>query len=980
MKKNFILILFLIITYLNLTYAQKWEECNNGLYGGFIKAFAVNGSLIFAGTDGGGIFYSTDNCQNWLKANNGLTNLYITSLVIKDNMIFAGTRGSGVFRSSNFGNNWTQINNGLSGNHVTSLTFNDTYIFAGTSDSGVYRSSDNGDLWEEVNTGLKNIRITCLATMGINIFAGTEGIYYDGGVVYFSPDNGQNWTQTDTVFGNISIFALEVCDSIIFASAGRLFYSTDNGINWIETYLSGHEFKGIKIINNEIYVGGDFGVFHSADMGLNWERIGLFTKNWEIFGLYASKITAINILNTNLIVGTEGNGVFLCKNNGKIWNEVNEGLDSCGVSDLLVRKNDILAATGNGVYRSTNNSNLWTNIGLKKIGIGCLADRGTYIFAGSDSGKVFVSSNNGIDWTKTITYPNYNVSDLAVMGNYIYAVEGGDLFQSINNGAIWTQNNNVFPDQWGRVSSLAVKGNKLYAGTNQGLLLSTDYGNSWIKISKGWTKDNVETIALRNTEIYAGTYDNYIYYSSDEGGNWKEIKQGGNYDEYNNRSHNLKVNGNSIIEGTNKGVLVSTDMGRNWSNIGPNKTFINCLATSGTNLFAGINKGVLLNVNNGITWTEVNKGLTNTRVYSFAESGSNIIAGANGRGVFLSTNNGANWTLMNDGIADLNINCLAADNENILAGTSYDSLYLYSFKDKYWYQINKQHQIIGLNCITKSDSLLFVGSSYKGIYLSSNKGETWKEANNGLPLNNAAYPYMYLLVVSDSIIFAGTSWGLYYSTNYGIEWIKNNGVQNSVYSLVIDGNNLIAGSYNRLFISSNNGVNFNEINDNLKDIGFGSLAVYGTNIIGCCSKEGVILSTDFGQTWSEYNNELPNNKNVYLKLKDKRLFAGTDGCGVYKIDVSYLDVDDEINNESLINLYPNPTLDKINISLASSDENNVSIKIINQLGMVLYENNFMNNIIKNSITIDTRKYPSGIYYCVIRTNQYTETKNFAIIR
>ena len=44
--------------------------------------------------------------------------------------------------------------------------------------------------------------------------------------------------------------------------------------------------------------------------------------------------------------------------------------------------------------------------------------------------------------------------------------------------------------------------------------------------------------------------------------------------------------------------------------------------------------------NNGTTWTPVDSGLTMTRVWSLAVSGTNLFAGTYGGGVFLSANNG----------------------------------------------------------------------------------------------------------------------------------------------------------------------------------------------------------------------------------------------------------------------------------------------------------------------------------------------------
>ena len=115
-----------------------------------ITSLAINSSGdIFAGTEGGGAFRSTDNGENWVQINQGLTSegLYVRSLAVNSNDdIFAGTF-EGVFRSTDNGENWVQINQGLYNYmNVYSLAINSNGgIFAGTED-GVFRSIISANL------------------------------------------------------------------------------------------------------------------------------------------------------------------------------------------------------------------------------------------------------------------------------------------------------------------------------------------------------------------------------------------------------------------------------------------------------------------------------------------------------------------------------------------------------------------------------------------------------------------------------------------------------------------------------------------------------------------------------------------------------------------------------------------------------------------------------------------------------------------
>ena len=78
MKKLFI-ILFLTSTF---SLMSQWESCNNGISGGDIYCLINDGSFIYAGTNGGGIYKSSDNGKNWKRANTGLKNMIVNALYL----------------------------------------------------------------------------------------------------------------------------------------------------------------------------------------------------------------------------------------------------------------------------------------------------------------------------------------------------------------------------------------------------------------------------------------------------------------------------------------------------------------------------------------------------------------------------------------------------------------------------------------------------------------------------------------------------------------------------------------------------------------------------------------------------------------------------------------------------------------------------------------------------------------------------------
>jgi hypothetical protein len=116
-----------------------WTKVNSGLPSVTINALAVKGDSLFAGTNGSGVFRSTDSGASWTAVNTGLTNNTIYALVVNSNDLFAGTNGSGVFRSTDNGTNWAAFNTGLTDLNIRSFAVGVGYLFAGTNTSGVWR-------------------------------------------------------------------------------------------------------------------------------------------------------------------------------------------------------------------------------------------------------------------------------------------------------------------------------------------------------------------------------------------------------------------------------------------------------------------------------------------------------------------------------------------------------------------------------------------------------------------------------------------------------------------------------------------------------------------------------------------------------------------------------------------------------------------------------------------------------------------------
>jgi photosystem II stability/assembly factor-like uncharacterized protein len=127
-------------------------EFSNPLGGTFsLVSLALADSLLFVGTDGGGIYISTDNAKNWKQFSDGLPYRLarnippyprINSLTVKDTFILAAT-ARGLFKSSMMGGSWSRIDTGYE-RDFGGLFFRDSIMFSLISGVDLFRSTDDG--------------------------------------------------------------------------------------------------------------------------------------------------------------------------------------------------------------------------------------------------------------------------------------------------------------------------------------------------------------------------------------------------------------------------------------------------------------------------------------------------------------------------------------------------------------------------------------------------------------------------------------------------------------------------------------------------------------------------------------------------------------------------------------------------------------------------------------------------------------------
>ncbi|HEX7358168.1 MAG TPA: T9SS type A sorting domain-containing protein, partial [Ignavibacteriaceae bacterium] len=148
------------------------------------------------------------------------------------------------------------------------------------------------------------------------------------------------------------------------------------------------------------------------------------------------------------------------------------------------------------------------------------------IYLGTDDAHVWVSSNNGTNWTDISNgLPERWVSRVVVdpaNENIVYVAFNGlrwrdpqpHVFRSSNMGADWVDISSNLPDA--PVNAFAVDNiysNRLYLGNDVGMYVSFDTGQSWQVLGEGLPVLPVGDIKIHPTEnfLVAGTYGRSMY-------------------------------------------------------------------------------------------------------------------------------------------------------------------------------------------------------------------------------------------------------------------------------------------------------------------------------------------------------------------------------------------------------------------------------------------------------------------------------------
>ncbi|MDD5363426.1 MAG: T9SS type A sorting domain-containing protein [Ignavibacteria bacterium] len=552
--------------------------------------------------------------------------------------VFASIGYNGVYKSTDNGAHWLQ--SGLYGNPVGNFYFSSNSIYATDQNSGIYRSKDNGSTWIKL---IPDNFIWSMGTKGNNLYAST---YDTLPRIITSADNGLTWTSINDPLTLSAFNAFTSNSNYVFAAGyDKVIRSSDNGSHWINIpngLPSGTSYNCIAAYNSNIFIGagGSAGIYRSTNNGLNWIFSGLNNLNIASFAFCGNVLLAL----TTDFDGSKKSGIYRSTDFGLTWILSNNDIVSTNINTIGANNNFVFAGMGEmGLSRSSSKGKDWVwmrNTGFKTITLNNIVNLDNDIYTCNSGAGIYYSANNGTTWTDyNIGLKNLNVNCLAVQKSkyIVYAGTDSGVFKTSPTYSMWTPSNNGLTSL--RIMSIAVDGNYLFAGTYfDGIFKSTNGGQSWDTTSFQFGRFNQSAVGM-----------NVIYFvqSSTHSRPWRSL-------------------------------FASYDKGITWTEVFSSFQYalINSVAATGNLVFLGNEDGVYRSTDKGATWKKSNLYMKDSAVTSIYYYNNLVVAGTSSGNIYKSSDNGNTWNSFNTGLTNnVPVNCLGSNGKYVFAGSIHNSIW-----------------------------------------------------------------------------------------------------------------------------------------------------------------------------------------------------------------------------------------------------------------------------------------------------------------
>lgn len=416
MRKLLILFAILLIT---LPAAAQWRR--GALHGADVRALIADPAepdTLYLGTSGGEVYVSRDGAKSWTSPRNGIPfpGYVVDNLVLdaKGRLWAAawGLWGGGAIAvSSDGGKTWTRRDAGLEDFSVRAIAIdpNDpTFVIAGGL-TGVYRSTDAGKTWEKISDQINVESLAIDPRTNERIYVGT---WRQG---WRTDDGGKSWKHiAQGMVLDTDMFSIYIdpanADNVWVATCGWVYNSKNTGDLWtrFKDGFDNRRIHDVKIDPNDpnvIYAGSVAGLYRSTDGG---KKFGVISDA----GLVINSIVLHPKRPDRIILGIEGDGVYLSEDRGQTFSRSSEGLHNVRITTMApdpFERDRVYAAVAfggaaSGIYRSNDAGKTWERASktalpeVLSLAIASEADAEVKFLAGTEKG--FFWSNDGEQWTQ----------------------------------------------------------------------------------------------------------------------------------------------------------------------------------------------------------------------------------------------------------------------------------------------------------------------------------------------------------------------------------------------------------------------------------------------------------------------------------------------------------------------------------------------------------------------------------------------------
>ena len=417
------------------------------------------------------------------------------------------------------------------------------------------------------------------------------------------------------------------------------------------------------------------------------------------------------------------------------------------------------------------------------------------------------------------------------------------LFRSTNRGESWTRIHTPLDHLPGRkrLSALTEIEDTLYA-VGSYVVSSMDGGDSWIVDSRfEEEEDSYCGIAIVDDALYVGSWEQGVLRSDDGGQTWTPINEG------------LTVSSNPQSENT-QSVM--------WAHA------INTFRSDGQTLYVGTDSGAFQRKAGDDRWEPLHKFIP-TDVMSGLEQPVEVNPPSSTQ-PFSS------------------VRSLAVEGEEFYIATL-ESLYHSSDGGTSWEQIPGTHFMRGMiSSIAGSGKIVYVGEYVRGVFRSTDDGRSWTPVNAGITDS----------IVEDveglnGMVYAIKGWRRYNiarSDDGGTSWATiDDGLRDEIYGkireLVVSEGTLYAAFDSRpglIYQWEETTDSWLQVASHTQLAGISSLTVDGNVFYAGTCRNGVLRSTDGGESW--VNVGLEGKRINVLAAHRMTIYAGTEGEGIFRLE------------------------------------------------------------------------------------------------